>query len=263
MDDIGTKYNLKELGTRIKNIRELRKKTQLNVAEALNIRRQTLINWEAGDTIPSLEKLIELCKILDCNIDYLLGVVDLPDIEPISTASHYSGISTEIIRYGLKNPDYLDCLNFFMRPDNIADIFHSITQNEWKTFWINTAMQDIKGELKEKIIEYYNEYISITPYDKLKETSYKEFLKEKFPKETICLSVTQTDNNNNINIKKCISKNIYQDFLINGEFNYSKFISYLVKHTYKPLFDRTMLELQKNKLANMFVELITRYHNEE
>ena len=190
-----------------------------------------------------------------------MGVVDLPDIEPISTASYYSGISTEIIRYGRKNPDYLDCLNFFMRPDNIADIFHSITQNEWKILQIKSAMQGINGELREKIIEYYNEYISITPYNKIKETTYKEFLKEKFPKENICLSVKKTDNN--INIKNCVSNNVYQNFLANGEFNYSKFISYLVKHTYKPLFDRTMLELQKNKLAGMFVELITQYHNEE
>ena len=261
MDDIKVKYNLKELGTRIKNIRLLRKKNQTNVAKKLNIQRQALSNWENGNTTPSLEKLIELCQILDCNIDYLLGVVDLPDIEPISTASYYSGISTEIIRYGRKNPDYLDCLNFFMRPDNIADIFHSITQNEWKILQINSAMQGINGELREKIIEYYNEYISITPYNKIKETTYKEFLKEKFPKENICLSVKKTDNN--INIENCVSNNVYQNFLANGEFNYSKFISYLVKHTYKPLFDRTLLELQKNKLAGMFVELITQYHNEE
>lgn len=261
MDNIGTRYNSKELGNRIKNIRLLRGETQTYVAEKLNIQRQALSNWEKGNTTPSLENLIALCQILNCNINYLLGVIDLPEIEPISTASYYSGISTEIIRYGRENPDYLECLNFFMRPDNIADIFHSITQNEWKTLQINTAMQDIKGELKEKIIEYYNEYISITPYDKLKETTYKEFLKEKFPKDNICLSIIQTDNN--INIKKCVSSKVYQDFLINGEFNYSKFISYLVTHTYKPLFDRTMLELQKNKLSNMFVELITQYHNEE
>lgn len=261
MGNIGNQYDINMLSNRIKEMRQLREETQQSLSDKIGVKRQAIINWEKDNSTPSLENLVDLCETLDCSMDYLLGSVDIPEIEPVSKASHYSGISAEIIRYGIDNPDFLDCLNFFMRPNNSANIFNSLTLSTWKKYWIDSSIEEINGELKEKLISFYEEYISITPFDSVNKKTYKQFLETKLPRETISLSVNKT--NTCFNIKRCVSLATYQNFIKDKEFNYSTFISYLVDHTFEPLSHKTMIELQKHKLSNMFVELFTKYLNKE
>ncbi|MFR5666009.1 MAG: helix-turn-helix domain-containing protein [Enterocloster bolteae] len=263
MSNIGNQYDINMLNTRLKEMRSLRKLTQQELADAIGVKRQAIINWEkkGKNTIPSIENLVELCETLDCSMDYLLGSVDTPEIEPISKASHYSGISAKIIRYGIEHPDFLDCLNFFMSPDNIADLFSSVTLETWKKFWINSTIKEINGELKEKILSFYDEYISITPFEAINADSYKKFLQRKLPREKITLKADKSDSK--IYIKKCFSLITYQNFFSNKEFNYSTFINYLVEHTFEPCSHNVIIEIQKNKLANKFAELFTKYLVEE
>lgn len=48
--------------------------TQAYIAEYLNISEGNITNWKKGDNYPSVEILIELCKLLDESADYLLGL---------------------------------------------------------------------------------------------------------------------------------------------------------------------------------------------
>ena len=50
--------------------------TQKQIAEMLNISEGNITNWKNGDNYPSIETLIELCKLLDESADYLLGLKD-------------------------------------------------------------------------------------------------------------------------------------------------------------------------------------------
>ena len=53
-------------------ILELRKKRGLNqeeLAERMNVSRQTISNWELGVTIPNLKESMDLSKILEVSID--------------------------------------------------------------------------------------------------------------------------------------------------------------------------------------------------
>lgn len=59
-----------------KNIYNLRKKngfSQEYLAEKLNVSRQTISNWELGETSPNPEQLLLLSKILEVSTDNLLG----------------------------------------------------------------------------------------------------------------------------------------------------------------------------------------------
>ena len=104
MNNIGNHYDINLISKRIKEMRKLRGYTQVELADSIGVQRQAIINWEKekNNTLPAIENLVDLCEILDCSMDYLLGSVDSPEIEPISKASHYSGISAEIIRYGVE-----------------------------------------------------------------------------------------------------------------------------------------------------------------
>lgn len=259
MTNIKNKYDINLIGMRIKEVRKLRCLTQQQLADKISVNRQAIINWEKADskTILKVENLVSICEALDCSMDYLLGSVDTPEIEPISKASHYSGIKPEIIRECIENPDFLDCLNFFMHPNNSSDIFNSITLNTWRKFLTDMSLGEISGDLKDILIKYYDEYISITPFESVNKKTYRNFLQNKLPREKITLKAEKNDSK--IYIKKCVTLLTYQEFFTDKEFNYSSFITYLVEHSFEPLTHNIMFEIQKNKLSNKFAELFIKY----
>lgn len=268
-------YDINKIPERIKEIRKLRYlqykdnpannakyencKSQEKLAEAIEVERRTIIKWENGNSIPSIENLIALSNYFNCSLDYFLGLGDIPEIGPVAMASHYSKISAEIIKYGLENPDYLDCLNFFMLPENCKFLFNDMTLCEWKKFWINSSIKNIDRPLKDRVIKIFDEFIAITPFNARNKKSYKAFLKSKLPQNTLVFNSKKTENG--INIKSSFEPLTYQNFFTNKKFNYSDFIDYLVDNTYEPLLQSTNIELQKEKLSKAFIDLFTEYLN--
>ena len=51
-------------------------KTQVEIANALNITKQCVNDCKTGKSVPSIETLYILCKFLDVSADYLLGLTD-------------------------------------------------------------------------------------------------------------------------------------------------------------------------------------------
>ena len=48
--------------------------TQVQLAQKLNITKQTVSNWENDNIQPSIEMLIKLSKLFNTSTDYLLGL---------------------------------------------------------------------------------------------------------------------------------------------------------------------------------------------
>lgn len=272
------------LGKRIKDLRNKRKKqyeealnepdnpfrrfsfcsTQALLAKKIKVERRAVIGWENGTNAPSIENLVKLSNILECNIDYFFGANDYPDIFPtVALANHFSGISPDIIQYGLEHPDYLDCLNFFMRPDNCSSLFNDVTLSAWRKFWIDSSLPKITNSFKEDILKAYDEYSAITPIHDINKKSYTEFLKNKFPEKKIILRKEKKENETGFIIKGCFEPIIYQRFFVNKKFDYPKFIQYLSDTTFEPLSRNALIESQKSKLAKAFINLFTRYLEEE
>ncbi|WP_251613558.1 helix-turn-helix domain-containing protein [Pumilibacter muris] len=61
---------------RLKELRLEKCKTQKALADALKISEDSIYSWEKGRSQPSIEMIRELCAVLDCSADYLLGIVD-------------------------------------------------------------------------------------------------------------------------------------------------------------------------------------------
>ena len=62
-----------ELGKNIYTLRKGKGFSQENLAEKVNVTRQTISNWELGETFPNPEQLILLSGALDKSIDELVG----------------------------------------------------------------------------------------------------------------------------------------------------------------------------------------------
>lgn len=60
------------LGKNIYNLRKNKGLTQEQLADKINVTRQTISNWELGETYPNPEQLKLLSKLLDISIDDLI-----------------------------------------------------------------------------------------------------------------------------------------------------------------------------------------------
>lgn len=64
----------KDIGKRIKVIRKQRKMTQERLAEAAGVGTTHISHIETGQTIPSLQTLIDIINALECSADELLCI---------------------------------------------------------------------------------------------------------------------------------------------------------------------------------------------
>lgn len=63
-----------ELRNIILEKRKEKNMTQEQLAEKLNVARQTVSKWETGETVPDIDSLKKLANLLDFSIDKALGI---------------------------------------------------------------------------------------------------------------------------------------------------------------------------------------------
>lgn len=85
------------LGKRINELRSARGWNQVQLAEKLNISKQTVSNWENENIQPSIEMLIRLAGIFRVSTDYLLGLDSVQTINVEGLPIAFVGHLTQII----------------------------------------------------------------------------------------------------------------------------------------------------------------------
>jgi len=61
-----------KFGDNLKKIRKRNKMSQEELAEVINVSRQSVSKWESGGAYPSINNLMELCKIFNCKLNDLV-----------------------------------------------------------------------------------------------------------------------------------------------------------------------------------------------
>lgn len=64
------------LSSRIKSLRTTHQLSQVDLASALNVSKQSVSNWENDNIQPSIEMLIKIAAFFHVSTDYLLGLDD-------------------------------------------------------------------------------------------------------------------------------------------------------------------------------------------
>lgn len=60
------------LGEIIRNLRNAHNLSQVQLASALNVSKQTISNWENNNILPSIEMLVKISQFFSVSTDFLL-----------------------------------------------------------------------------------------------------------------------------------------------------------------------------------------------
>ncbi len=77
---------------RIKLLREANKLSQVELADKIGVKKQTISNWENDNILPSIDMLIKVCNFFNVSSDYMLGLDSKTYIE-------ITGLSVEVISH--------------------------------------------------------------------------------------------------------------------------------------------------------------------
>lgn len=69
---------MKELGERLRILRESVKLSQVKMADLLGVKQPSINRYEQGQTAPSLETLVKYADYFDVSMDYLFARTDKP-----------------------------------------------------------------------------------------------------------------------------------------------------------------------------------------
>lgn len=89
-----------KLGEKILKLRKQKGLSQEQLGEQIDVTRQTISNWELGETSPNPEQLKLLSKVFDVNIDELLDNERKDElISKVSNTEKLAGIIIKILKF--------------------------------------------------------------------------------------------------------------------------------------------------------------------
>jgi len=76
-----------DIGTKIYELRTARHLSQGELADMLDVSRQSVSKWETGAAVPDLDKLIRLCDVFSVTLDELAGRTERAESKTLSVAT--------------------------------------------------------------------------------------------------------------------------------------------------------------------------------
>ena len=85
------------LNENIKQLRQARNLSQVDLAKALGVTKQSISNWENNNIQPSIDMLIRLAQFFSVSTDFILGLDQRKYIEINGLTDHQLAHITAII----------------------------------------------------------------------------------------------------------------------------------------------------------------------
>ena len=85
-------------GDRIKSLRLSNNLNQVQLAEQLQVSKQTVSNWENNNILPSIEMLVKISSFFSVSTDYLLELDDRKYIEITGLSDSHLAHIQQIIK---------------------------------------------------------------------------------------------------------------------------------------------------------------------
>lgn len=94
-----------KFGDNLKKIRKSKKMSQEQLAEKVNVTRQSVSKWENGESYPEMNNILELCKIFNCKLNDLIHT-DMSDISSLDEE-----IVMEVVKFNDKKQKEMKALS--------------------------------------------------------------------------------------------------------------------------------------------------------
>ncbi len=86
------------LGERIYQLRTAKNLSQEDLADALEVSRQSVSKWETGGSVPELDKLVKLCDMFEVTMDELVrGKAPRREAPPTPAAEAYQSAPIRVV----------------------------------------------------------------------------------------------------------------------------------------------------------------------
>lgn len=89
---------------RLRELRETKNMTQLNLGMKLDVAQETISGYEIGRAEPNMDMLVKLADVLDTSVDYLLGRTNIKVFARFNQ-SDLSGEELELVNAFRKMPE--------------------------------------------------------------------------------------------------------------------------------------------------------------
>lgn len=168
-------------GDKIAVLRKRKGFSQVELAQVLNVSRQSVSRWEKNQAFPETEKLIQLSHLFSCSIDYLLidsiqeqsqnvAEVSAEDCSKFIRECGYCFLATSVNDTPSLRPIGMICADekfLYIATDRRKKLYLEVTQNskiELASYNLNTrkwlrvsgsVTVDYSKEIQEKMISLY------------------------------------------------------------------------------------------------------------
>ena len=180
--------DIKEIGQRLQDRRKEFFKTQYDFAEALGIEeRKTVGNWETGTVAIPIHRLSDICNLLDCDLDYLFGKIDVPKNNTADIMKE-TGLSQKAVEKAVawKSTDdyhrfWNDYISAIIESDKFENLLFDISKLLGYSKW---EIKSVNEDNPAQAIEFFNLqtaqlwYISKTFTDIIEDIEHNERLKD-------------------------------------------------------------------------------------
>ena len=141
--------------SRLRELMKKYKKTQDDLAEAINITRQSVSQYMDGSTLPRLDKFLLIAEYFNVSTDYLLGKVGEPTTDVnIQQFCEYTGLTENSVTklWGVKtvSRDFVSVINEIIEHKSVIDFLSAI-----KTYKINCGKNYAVGKEDERLLIKY------------------------------------------------------------------------------------------------------------
>lgn len=230
-----------------------------------SIRRQTLASWENGKSYPSISRLLILCKLLDCNPNYLLKG-DKPINQEVQIVSEITELELKSIEVLKGNKLLVDFLNYLLTKADrkFIELINFIRQEATYRYLDNDLLMNYKPVLKKKMEKAFSRSLDRTSVYDEPLIEYKHELEKEIRAlyeshgDSGILEYIDEDVHNQIRNAKS-EKHI----LDNSEDSYNLIVDFLVDFSYQPLSHMNESEQNLGRILQMFADLVHGYFNDK
>lgn len=133
-------FDMKEIGCKIAKLRKEKNMTQMELADALGISFQAISNWERGESMPDIAKLVSLSQIFDVSIDEILGNDRIAKtVSELASGTEKEPLDTEVIKE----------IAPIVKPDQLS----KLVNDSMKLMMENVSHMDFKPGTSQTITE--------------------------------------------------------------------------------------------------------------